>query len=58
MRVLQDRIYFTYGDDPQFSYIQVHTAGNINFGHASRITNLHLSEFPYYPNAAAIRAAA
>lgn len=57
-RALSDRIYFAYGGDPRSSYIQVHTAGNINFGRASRITNLHLSEFPYYPNAAAIRAAA
>jgi len=57
-RALSDRIYFAYGGDAKSSYIQVHTAGNINFGRASRITNLHLSEYPYYPDSAAIRAAA
>ena len=57
-RVLSDRIYFEFGDQPESSYIHVHTAGNVNFGRSQRITNLHFSEFPYYPDSAATRAAA
>ena len=57
-RPLSDRIYFEYGGETESSYIQVHTAGNVEFGRAQRITNLHFSEFPYYPNSAATRAAA
>ncbi|HLK47712.1 MAG TPA: hypothetical protein VKT49_06235 [Bryobacteraceae bacterium] len=57
-RALRDRIYFAHGHDPHSSFIQVHTAGNINFGRSFRITNLHFSEFPYYADSAATRAAA
>lgn len=57
-RALSDRINFEYGKDEESSFIQVHTAGNVNFGRSFRITNLHFSEFPYYPDAAAIRASA
>jgi hypothetical protein len=49
-RTLSDRIYYEYGGDPESSFIQVHTAGNVNFGRSFRITNVHFSEFPYYPN--------
>ena len=47
-RVLADRIYYEYGDDPESSFIQIHTAGNVDFGRSFRITNVHFSEFPYY----------
>jgi hypothetical protein len=47
-RVLSDRIYYEYGGDPESSFIQIHTAGNANFGRSFRITNVHFSEFPYY----------
>ena len=57
-RVLRDRILFEYDGDPESSWIQVHTAGNENFGRSFRITNLHFSEYPYYANAAASRASA
>jgi hypothetical protein len=43
-RLLSDRIYFEFGDGPESSYIQVHTAGNVNFGRGQRITNLHFSD--------------
>jgi hypothetical protein len=43
-RLLSDRIYFVFGDGPESSYIQVHTAGNVNFGRGQRITNLHFSD--------------
>jgi hypothetical protein len=55
---LQDRLYFACGDDERSSFIQVHTAGNTNFGRSFRITNLHLSEFPYYRDPAGILASA
>ena len=57
-RCLRDRIYFSHGSDPQSSFIQVHTAGNVHFGRSFRITHLHFSEFPYYADSAATRAAA
>lgn len=57
-RAPSDRIYFEYGGDPESSFIQVHTAGNTNFGRSFRITNLHFSEYPYYANPAASRASA
>jgi hypothetical protein len=47
---LSDRIYFKHGGDPESSFIQIHTAGSTNFGRSFRITNVHFSEFPYYPN--------
>jgi hypothetical protein len=57
-RALSDRINFEFGGDEESSFIQVHTAGNTNFGRSFRITNLHLSEYPYYADAAASRASA
>jgi len=57
-RPLSDRIYYEYGDDDESSFIQIHTAGNINFGRGFRITNLHFSEYPYYADAPATRASA
>src|SRR5579862_2460265 len=57
-RRLRDRINFQFGDDLDSSFIQVHTAGNENFGRSFRITNLHFSEYPYYANSAATRASA
>jgi len=47
-RPLSDRLYYEYGGDPESSFIQIHTAGNTNFGRSFRITNVHFSEFPYY----------
>lgn len=47
-QVLSDRIYYEYGGEEKSSFIQVHTAGNANFGRSFRITNVHFSEFPYY----------
>jgi hypothetical protein len=55
-RPLSDRIYFEYGDDDESSFIQIHTAGNTNFGRSFRITNVHFSEFPYYDHPAAVLA--
>jgi hypothetical protein len=57
-RPLSDRIYYEYGDEDESSFIQVHTAGNTNFGRSFRITNLHFSEYPYYADSAATRASA
>jgi hypothetical protein len=54
---LSDRIDFEHNEDPKSSYIQIHTAGTINFGRGTRFTNVHFSEFPYYPNPAATLAA-
>jgi hypothetical protein len=56
-RPLTDRIYFEYSGDPESSFIQVHTAGNVDFGRSFRITNVHFSEYPYYADSAATRAA-
>ena len=47
-RCLADRIYYEYGGDPESSFVQIHTAGNVDFGRSFRITNVHFSEFPYY----------
>ncbi len=57
---VRSRIASTSGLAPiaESSWIQVHTAGNENFGRGFRITNLHFSEYPYYANAAASRASA
>lgn len=52
-RTLGDRIYYEYGDDPESSFIQIHTSGNAAFGRSFRITNVHFSEFPYYKQPAA-----
>ncbi len=57
-RVLNDRINFEFGGDPESSYIQMHTAGNTTFGRSFRITNLHFSEYPYYADPAASLASA
>lgn len=56
-RLLSDRMYFPKGDDPESSFIQIHTAGSVNFGRSFRITNVHFSEFPYYPDSAGTLAA-
>jgi hypothetical protein len=45
-----DKIGFEYSGEPESSFIQVNTAGSINFGRGFRLTNVHFSEFPYYPN--------
>lgn len=54
---LSDRIYYEFGGDPKSSFIQIHTAGSVNFGRSFRITNVHFSEFPYYPDPAGTLAA-
>lgn len=56
-RALSDRIYFEFNGDPESSFIQIHTAGNCNFGRSFRIDNVHFSEYPYYADPAATRAA-
>jgi hypothetical protein len=56
-RPLSDRINYEYGGEPESSFIQIHTAGAINFGRSFRITNVHFSEFPYYLKPGAILAA-
>jgi hypothetical protein len=43
-----ERIDFEYAGDPESSFIQIKTAGSINFGRSYRLTNVHFSEFPYY----------
>lgn len=48
-KVLGDRINYEYGDEPESSFIQVHTAGSVHFGRGFRLSNVHFSEFPYYP---------
>jgi len=45
---LTDRINYEYAGDPESSWIQVKTAGSLNFGRSFRLTNVHFSEFPYY----------
>ncbi len=47
-KVLGERIDYEYGGDPESSYIQVKTAGSMDFGRGYRLTNVHFSEFPYY----------
>ena len=56
-RALSDRLYYEYGGDPESSFVQIHTAGNANFGRSFRVTNVHFSEFPYYLNPAGTLAA-
>ena len=56
-RSFSDRIRFEYAGDPESSFIRIHTAGTETFGRSFRITNVHLSEFPYYPNPSATLAA-
>jgi hypothetical protein len=51
-----DKIAFEYGGEPESSYIQVRTAGAMNFGRSFRLTNVHLSEFPYYERPAELLA--
>ncbi len=52
-RALAQEIYWEHGGDPESSYIKIHTAGSVNFGRGTRFTNVHFSEFPYYPDPAA-----
>jgi hypothetical protein len=44
-----ERVEFAHAGDPQSSFIQVATAGSRAFGRSFRLTNVHFSEFPYYP---------
>ena len=55
--VLGERINYAYGGDPESSFIQVKTAGSLNFGRSFRLTNVHFSEFPYYQKPAELLAA-
>lgn len=45
---LSDRIDYEYGGETESSWIRIHTAGNLDFGRGTRLTNVHFSEFPYY----------
>jgi hypothetical protein len=56
-KALADSIYWEHNGDPESSYIKIHTAGAENFGRGTRFTNVHFSEFPYYPKPAATMAA-
>jgi hypothetical protein len=56
-RVRPNRIVFEYAGDPESSYIQVQTAGSVDFGRSFRLTNVHFSEFPYYERPAELLAA-
>ena len=47
-----DKLVFEYSGDPESSYVQIQTAGSADFGRGFRLTNVHFSEFPYYPRAA------
>jgi hypothetical protein len=47
-KLTADKIAFEFAGEPESSYIQVRTAGSINFGRSFRLTNVHFSEFPYY----------
>lgn len=49
-KVLGECINYEYGGEAESSYIQVKTAGSLNFGRGYRLTNVHFSEFPYYPH--------
>jgi hypothetical protein len=51
-RLLAERLEYEYGGDPESSFIQVSTAGSRGFGRSFRLTNVHFSEFPYYPHPA------
>ena len=55
-RMLSDRINYEYAGEAESSFIQIHTAGNTNFGRSFRITNVHFSEFPYYDHSGAVLA--
>ena len=46
-----ERIEYEHAGDPESSFIQVATAGSRGFGRSFRLTNVHFSEFPYYPKA-------
>lgn len=46
---LSDRINFEYAGEAESSFIMVKTAGSVDFGRSFRLTNVHFSEFPYYP---------
>ena len=52
-----EKIIFEYAGEPESSFIQVHTAGSVNFGRSFRLTNVHFSEFPYYAKPAELLAA-
>jgi len=52
-----EKIIFEYGGEPESSFIQVKTAGSLNFGRSFRLTNVHFSEFPYYAKPAELLAA-
>jgi hypothetical protein len=52
-----DKIAFEFAGEPESSYIQVRTAGSLNFGRSFRLTNVHFSEFPYYERPAELLAA-
>ncbi len=56
-KATMDQIAFEYAGDPESSYIQVRTAGALNFGRSFRLTNVHFSEFPYYQRPAELLAA-
>jgi hypothetical protein len=56
-QVFTDRILWEHAGDPKSSYLQIHTAGSENFGRGTRFTNVHFSEFPYYPSPAGTMAA-
>jgi hypothetical protein len=56
-RVKGDKLIFAYGGDPESSFIQVKTAATATFGRSFRLTNVHFSEFPYYPRPAELLAA-
>ena len=51
-----DKIEFEYAGDPESSFIQIKTAGSVNFGRSFRLTNVHFSEFPYYDRPAQLLA--
>ena len=55
-KVSGDRIAFEYGGDPESSFLRVQTAGSTDFGRGFRLSNVHLSEFPYYPRPAQLLA--
>jgi len=53
-QVKAERINYEYGGEPESSFVLVKTAGSTNFGRSFRLTNVHFSEFPYYPKAGEI----
>lgn len=52
-----ERLEYEHAGDPESSFIQVGTAGSRGFGRSFRLTNVHFSEFPYYPRPAETLAA-